>query len=82
MNIRQVFRSINNEQTISEFEIGGANPAAPIPVAGDTVHWIVNAKAYKARVHSRLISYGAKEMSLGRDDDFDITVTLTVDIDD
>jgi hypothetical protein len=37
MKITQVFRSSNDERLISEIEIGGADPATPIPITGDNV---------------------------------------------
>jgi plastocyanin len=79
MKIVQVFRSASDDQTIGEIEVVGAT--TPIPIAGDIVHWIANDKVHTGRVVSRLISYGAHEMSVGRDDDFDITLMLTVDLD-
>ena len=80
MNIRQVFRSIRNEQTISKFEIVWATSRG-----SDTSrrrHCSLNRQRqpYTAGVQSRLISYVTKKMSVGRDDDCEIIITLTVDL--
>ena len=81
MKIRQVFQSADDEQLISELEIGGASQATPIPVAGDDVSWVSHDKEYKGRVKSRLISYSAPDkVALDRLDATDITVVLSVQL--
>ena len=77
MKIVQVFKSAQDEQTISEIEIAEAANVAPL--VGDSVHWIANGKVYAGRVISRLISY-SPQVSVAREDDFDVTAILTVDL--
>jgi hypothetical protein len=40
----------------------------------------VDSKDFSGQVKSRAILYGGPESSVGREDDFDVTVTLTVDL--
>jgi hypothetical protein len=81
MTITQVFKSASDERVISEFEIGGADQATPVPLVGDNVRWIAKDKAYAGRVKSRLISYSAPDkIGLDRSDVINITVELSVDL--
>ena len=64
----------------SQFNLGEAGPATPIPNTGDDVRWVANGKHYAGRVKSRLISYSGPKMSVGRTDDFDITAVLVVEL--
>jgi hypothetical protein len=49
MRITQVFASADDEQVISELEIS-PDQAISVPVAGDRVRWVVNARIYTGRV--------------------------------
>lgn len=62
------------------FEIAGSDSTAPVPDAGDLIHWTANAKAYTARVKSKTFSYDKNEVSIARADDWGVTITVIVDI--
>jgi hypothetical protein len=83
MRITQVFRSFNDDRVISEIEIGGADHATPIPIAGDTVRWIGKDKVYAGRVKSRLISYSAPDkIGFESSNEVNITAVLSVDLEE
>jgi hypothetical protein len=81
MRLVQVFRSADNNQDIGTIEISPMAMSVPIPVAGDHVSWIADGLNYSGLVKSRMISYSGPESSVGREDAFNLTVTLTVDVD-
>jgi len=81
MKITQVFKSLTDQRVISVMEIGGADSATPLPVAGDDVQWVAENKAYAGRVKARLISYSAPDrIGLERSDDIDITAVLMIQL--
>jgi hypothetical protein len=81
MKLTQVFRSSADNHVISEIEIGGADPATPVPVAGDDVRWVVKDKVYTGRVKSRLISYSSPDkIGLDRSNEVDVTAVLSVEL--
>jgi hypothetical protein len=81
MKITQTFRSVVDAADMDTIVLG-ANPSIPIPAPGDTVKWNGKYQVYCGKVASRLISYSAPELSVGRDDDFDIHVVLNVVVED
>jgi hypothetical protein len=80
MKLVQVFRSAENNEDVGTIEISPMTMSVPVPVPGDHVSWSVDSKKYSGVVKSRAILYGAPESSLAREDAFDLTVTLTVDV--
>ncbi len=81
MKITQVFRSAGDDRLISEIELGGANPATPIPIPGDDIRWVVDDKVYEGRVKSRLISYSPPDkVELERLNAVDITAVLRIEL--
>jgi hypothetical protein len=81
MNITQIFKSASDGAIISQRIIPDASATIPFPVAGDNVIWTTQGKTYRGRVKSRLITFGAQdEMTLGRSDAFEVSITLEVDL--
>jgi len=80
MKLVQVFKSADNNQEVGTIEISPMTMSVPVPIPGDYVSWSADSKNYSGQVKSRAILYGGPESSVGREDDFDVTVTLTVDL--
>jgi hypothetical protein len=80
MKLVQVFRSAESNEDVGTIEISPMTMSVPVPIPGDYVSWSVDSKNYSGLVKSRAILYGAPESSLAREDAFDLTVTLTVDL--
>lgn len=62
------------------FDITEFDSTAPVPNAGDLIHWTANTRAYTARVKSKTFSYDKNEISIARADDWGVTITVIVDI--
>jgi hypothetical protein len=80
MKLVQVFKSADDNREVGTIEISPMTMSVPVPVPGDYVSWSVDSKNYSGVVKSRAILYGGPESSVGREDAFDLTVTLTVDV--
>jgi hypothetical protein len=80
MKLVQVFKSADSNHEVGTIEISPMAMSIPVPVPGDHVSWKVDGKSYSGEVKSRAIAYTGPESSVGREDDFDLTVTLTVDL--
>jgi hypothetical protein len=80
MKLVQVFKSADTDQNVGTIEISPMTMSVPVPVPGDYVSWSKDSKSYGGVVKSRSILYSAPESSLAREDAFDLTVTLTVDV--
>jgi hypothetical protein len=81
MKITQTFRSALDDVDFDTIVLG-ANSSTPIPVVGDIVEWTGKNQVYCGKVTSRQISYSPPELAVGRDDDFDIHVVLSVLVED
>jgi hypothetical protein len=62
------------------FEIDSADWTAPVPEAGDLVHWAVDGKTYSAQVRSRSFFYDNSEVSMARTNDWGVTITIHAEI--
>ncbi len=80
MKVTQVFMAANNQQPLAR--LAEAASAAPMPVAGDYVRWVVEGKTYSGRVESRVLSYSASEVATARENEYEVTATLTVKLDE
>jgi hypothetical protein len=78
MIIRQIIKAVEDKD--GRLAMEGTDWTAPLPDVGDIIRWNSNAKAYTARVKSRSFSYDKDEVSMGRTDDWGVTITVIVDI--
>jgi hypothetical protein len=62
------------------YEIKGLDWTAPVPDTGDLVHWTTDSKTITARVNSRSFAYDNSEVSLARNNDWGVTVTINAEI--
>ena len=62
------------------FEIEGLDRTAPVPHAGDIIHWTENGKDYTAQVKSKTFTYDRNEVSMARTNDWGVTINVLVDI--
>ena len=80
MKLVQVFKSADDNREVGMIEISPMTMSVPVPVPGDQVSWSVDSKNYSGLVKSESHFVWRPETSLAREDAFDLTVTLTVDM--
>ncbi len=78
MTITLLFHSDDNGQHYGSLVIPSAASGAAMPTVGDTVTWTAEGNVYTGVVKSRLLTYSAPQVSVGRDDEVDMTATLRI----
>jgi hypothetical protein len=76
MIIKQVIKAADG----IGFEIEETDWTAPLPNTGDLIQWTADGKTYTARVESKRFAYDNSEVSLGRTDDWGVTITVMAEI--
>ncbi len=78
MTITLVFQSNQGGESLGSLVIPSASSGAPIPSVGDNVTWTAGGNVFSGLVKSRLLSYTAPQLSVGRDDEVDLVATLAI----